>query len=255
VTTASPPVPRPKRVDVLGCPVDAVDMPGALALCDRFIAERGFAQHMAVNAAKVVAMRDDPQLRTITEACQLVTADGQAIVWASRLLRRPLPERVAGIDLMEGLFARSEEAGYRVYILGAAADVLELAVGKIRERHPRIEIVGYRDGYFDREEEPAVAEAIRASGADILFVAMTTPRKEYFLGDHGPSLGVPFVMGVGGAIDVMAGKTQRAPGWMQRTGLEWFFRLAQEPRRLVKRYASTNLRFIGMLAAALVRRA
>jgi N-acetylglucosaminyldiphosphoundecaprenol N-acetyl-beta-D-mannosaminyltransferase len=242
------------RIELLGCPLDVVDMDEALSLCERFIAERGFAQHMAINAAKVVSMLDDPQLRAIVNRCELVTADGQAIVWASRLLRRPLPERVAGIDLMEALFARAEERGYGVYILGARADVLEQAVAKIRTRHPRLRLVGYRDGYFSAEEELAVAETIQRSGADILFVAMSSPRKEYFLGDHGPSLGVPFVMGVGGAIDVMAGKTQRAPAWMQRTGLEWLYRLAQEPRRLLKRYAVTNFRFALLVARALMAR-
>lgn len=244
----------PARIEVLGCPIDVVDMDGAVTLCERFIAERGFAQHMAINVAKIVSMRDDPQLRDAVGRCHLVTADGQAIVWAARLLGRPLPERVAGIDLMEALFARAEEHGHRVYVLGARQDVLETAMKRIRERHPRLEVAGYRNGYFAREEEAEVAAAIRAARPDILFVAMSSPRKEYFLGDHGPALGVPFVMGVGGAIDVTAGKTRRAPLWMQRTGLEWLYRLLQEPRRMFRRYATTNLRFIGLVAAALARR-
>jgi N-acetylglucosaminyldiphosphoundecaprenol N-acetyl-beta-D-mannosaminyltransferase len=239
---------------VLGCPIDAVDMDQALARCEHFVDERGFAQHMAINAAKIVAMRDDPQLREIIARCELVTADGQAIVWASRVLGQPLPTRVAGIDLMEALFARAEQRGHRIFILGAEADVLERAVGEIRARHPRLTIAGYRDGYFSRDQEPEVAEQIRSSGSDILFVAISSPRKEYFLGAHGRSLGVPFVMGVGGAIDVVAGKTRRAPGWMQRSGLEWLFRLAQEPRRLIKRYAVTNARFVGLVARAWARR-
>lgn len=242
------------RTEVLGCPIDVVDMAQALARCDDFIRDRGFAQHMAINAAKVVAMRDDPQLRDVVARCHLVTADGQAIVWAANLLGRPLPERVAGIDLMNALFARAEERGWRPYILGARQEVLETAVERIRERHPRLDLAGYRDGYFSGEDEPAVAEAIRASRADILFVAISSPRKEYFLGEHGPAMEVPFVMGVGGAIDVIAGKTRRAPVWMQRTGLEWLYRLLQEPRRMFKRYATTNLRFIGMVARAALRR-
>ena len=242
------------RTEVLGCPIDVVDMDQALRRCDEFIRARGFAQHMAINAAKIVAMRDDPQLREVIARCHLVTADGQAIVWAAKLLGRPLPERVAGIDLMNALIARAEERGYRIFILGAKQDVLETAVERIRERHPLLELAGYRDGYFSREEEAQVAGQIRDSRADILFVAISSPRKEYFLGDHGPSLGVPFVMGVGGAIDVTAGRTRRAPGWMQKTGLEWLFRLLQEPRRMFKRYATTNLRFIGLVARAAVGR-
>ena len=242
------------RTEVLGCPIDAVDMEQALARCEQAIADRRFAQHMAINAAKIVAMRDDAQLRAVIARCDLVTADGQSIVWASRLLGRPLPERVAGIDLMHALFARAEERGWRPYILGARDEVLATAVARIRERHPRLELAGYRHGYFERSEEAAVAAEIRAADADILFVAMSSPRKEYFLGDHGPGMGVPFVMGVGGAVDVIAGRTRRAPLWMQRTGLEWLFRMLQEPRRMFRRYASTNLRFIGMVVRAAVRR-
>ena len=243
-----------RRIDVLGCPIDVVDMEQALARCDDFISERGFAQHMAINAAKIVAMRDDPQLHGVIARCHLVTADGQAIVWAAKLLGRSLPERVAGIDLMNALLARAEERGYRVFILGAEQDVLETAVGEIRKRHPRLALAGYRNGYFGREEEADVADEIRGARADILFVAMSSPRKEYFLGDHGPTLGVPFVMGVGGAIDVTAGKTRRAPVWMQRTGLEWLYRLLQEPRRMFKRYATTNLRFIALVGRAALAR-
>jgi N-acetylglucosaminyldiphosphoundecaprenol N-acetyl-beta-D-mannosaminyltransferase len=259
LTTASA-GPLGGRTEILGCPIDVVDMEQALAECERFIqardtaGSRGFAQHMAINAAKIVSMRDDPQLRELIAQSELVTADGQAIVWASKVLGDPLPVRVAGIDLMQALLARAEERGWRVYILGAEQSVLETAVARIRDRHPQLEFAGYRNGYFDSSEERQVAEEIRASRPDILFVAISSPRKEYFLGDHGPTLGVPFVMGVGGSIDVIAGKTRRAPVWMQKTGLEWLYRLAQEPRRMFKRYASTNLRFIAIVLRAMAGR-
>src|SRR2546426_6189995 len=129
---------------VLGCALDRVDMGAALERCDELVRNGGFAQHMAVNAAKLVAMRDDPVMREITARCQLVTADGQGVVWASRVLGDPLPERVAGIDLMEALFARAETSGKSVYILGARAEVLERAVAELRRRHPRLRIAGYR---------------------------------------------------------------------------------------------------------------
>jgi N-acetylglucosaminyldiphosphoundecaprenol N-acetyl-beta-D-mannosaminyltransferase len=144
------------------------------------------------------------------------------------------------------LLALAEERGYRVYLLGARADALRTAVEKIRERHPRLVIAGYRDGYFSDEEEPFVAAEIRAAHSDLLFVAMPTPRKEYFIGRWGAELGVAFSMGVGGAIDVIAGVTRRAPRWMQRMGLEWAFRLAQEPRRLMRRYVVTNSEFVAL---------
>jgi N-acetylglucosaminyldiphosphoundecaprenol N-acetyl-beta-D-mannosaminyltransferase len=234
------------RAEVLGCAIDRVDMSEAARRCDRFIRDRAGAQHMAINAAKIVAARHDPELRAVIDRCELITADGQAVVWASKLLGDPLPERVAGIDLMFELLALAEERGYRVFLLGARADTLRTAMEKIRERHPRLVIAGYRDGYFTDEEEPFVAAEIRAARSDLLFVAMPTPRKEYFIGRWGPQLGVAFSMGVGGAIDVVAGVTRRAPRILQRMGLEWAFRLAQEPRRLMRRYLVTNSEFVAL---------
>ena len=241
------------RAKVLGCDIDRVDLARALAFCEDVIQSRGFAQHMAINVAKLVRMRKDAELRWGIERCELVTADGQPVVWASRLLRDPLPSRVAGIDLMNGLLALAAANGYRVYILGARPEVLELAVTRIQVRHPGLSLVGHRDGYYSEEDEPAVAAAIAATEPDILFVAMSSPRKEYFLARHGRTLGVPFVMGVGGAIDVMAGVTRRAPVVMQHTGLEWLFRLAQEPRRLGPRYLCTNTTFMVLLSREVMR--
>jgi N-acetylglucosaminyldiphosphoundecaprenol N-acetyl-beta-D-mannosaminyltransferase len=242
------------RAEVLGCVIDRLDMGEAARRCDAYVRYGSGAQHMAVNAAKIVAMRHDRTLRRLVDECDLVTADGQAVVWASRLLGDPLPTRVAGIDLMLELLALAERRGYSVYFLGARADVLARAIVRLRERHPQLEIAGCRDGYFSEAEEPAVATSIRAARPDLLFVAMSTPRKEYFLGRWGPELDVPFSMGVGGAVDVVAGITKRAPLPLQRLGLEWAFRLLQEPRRLFKRYLVTNLVFIGLTLRQLGRR-
>jgi N-acetylglucosaminyldiphosphoundecaprenol N-acetyl-beta-D-mannosaminyltransferase len=235
------------RARVLDCEIDRVTLSEALARCEQAIVTRQYMQHMAINAAKLVSMRKDHGLAEVIRDCELVTADGQAVVWASRLLGDPLPERVAGIDLMEGLLERSSRNGYRVYIVGAREEVLERAVQRLRERFASLQIVGYRDGYFSADEDASVADEIRSSAPDILLVAISSPRKELFLGSYGPQLGTPFVMGVGGAIDVVSGMTKRAPTIMQRTGLEWLFRLMQEPRRLFPRYASTNLSFIALV--------
>ncbi len=245
---------RALRAEVLGCQIDRLDLGQTLTVCDEVIQSRGFAQHMAINAAKLVAMRDDEKLRESVEGCDLVTADGQAVVWASRLLRDPVPERVAGIDLMTSLLDRAPELGYRIYILGARPEVLEAAVVRIREQHRGISIVGYRDGYYEAADEGAVVASIAKARPDILFVAMSSPRKEYFLARYGKTMSVPFVMGVGGAIDVAAGITRRAPVTMQRWGLEWLFRLAQEPRRLARRYFVTNTRFLLVLSREVYKR-
>ncbi len=176
----------PSRAIVLGCQIDRLSMSQTLARCEELIARRDFAQHVAINAAKLVAMQRDPELRHIVEACELVSADGQSVVWASRLLGDPLPERVAGIDLMFELFALAERRGFRIFILGARADVLEQARTKILARHPRLELVGTCDGYFPEDDEAEVAEEVRSARPDILFVAISSPRKEYWLGRYGP---------------------------------------------------------------------
>lgn len=240
------------RAVVLGCAIDRVDMDMTVAFCEEAVRSRRFVQHVAINAAKLVSLQSDSELRDVVRACELVTADGQAVVWASRLLGDVLPCRVAGIDLMQRLFDSAERKGHSIYILGAKDEVLEEAVRRISASHPRLAIAGYRNGYFDASEEQSVAEEIAGLAPDMLFVAISSPRKEQFLGRNRNTLNTPFVMGVGGAIDVIAGRTRRAPAPMQRAGLEWLYRLGQEPRRLLRRYFHTNLVFIGVLLRALI---
>ena len=232
------------RARVLGCEIDRLDMHEAVERCEHHIEARVPAQHMAVNAAKVVAMQDDTQLLRLVNDCEIVTADGQAVVWASRLLRDPLPSRVTGIDLMQELLALAERKDYGVYLLGARAEILEQAVARTRRRHPKLRIVGHRDGYFSEQHERDVVDTIRRAQPDLLFVAMPSPRKERFIGRWRDDLDVPLCMGVGGSIDVIAGVTRRAPRPLQRLGLEWAYRLAQEPRRLLRRYLVGNWRFV-----------
>lgn len=238
---------------VLGIDVDAMDMEETVARCDRLIQRGSYAQHVCINVAKLMSLRGNDELREIVERCDIVSADGQPIVWAARLLGVPLPSRVAGIDLMHELLSLSARKGYRPYILGAKGEVLDEAVEKLRTAYPGLQLAGWRDGYFSDAEAPAVCEEIRASRADLLFVAMGSPKKEYFLGRFGPTLGVPFVMGVGGAIDVAAGHTRRAPKMWQTLGLEWLYRMVQEPRRLARRYITTNVSFLRLVLREVYR--
>ena len=217
------------------------------------IARRETTQHVAINAAKVVRYQHDEGLRAAVDGCELATADGQAVVWAARVLGRPLPERVAGIDLMDALLDVARSRGYRIFLLGARADVLERAESEICRRHPGVRIVGRHHGYFGREEEPGVVDDVAAATPDILFVALETPAKELFLARNRARLAVPFVMGVGGSFDVLAGERRRAPRWMRRSGLEWLYRLLQDPRRLARRYAVGNTRFVWLVLRDAVR--
>lgn len=233
--------------DLFGLPIAAVRMADVLPMVDAAVAERRPFQIGVVNAAKVVNMRRDPRLRDDVLASDIVLADGMSLVWASRLIGRPLPERVAGIDLMFRLLERSAEKGHRVFCLGATQAVLDAAVANFRALYPALVVAGTQHGYFGVDEEPRVAQMIAASRADIVFIAMTSPRKEQFLAQWSRVLDVPVWHGVGGSFDVASGKVERAPVIWQRLGLEWLYRVKQEPRRLWKRYLVTNTIFITML--------
>jgi len=242
-----------RRAELFGVPITAATLQSALDQVDEAIRARGRLQIGVVNAAKIVNMRRNPELRDDVLSSDVVFADGMAVVWASRILQRPLPERVAGIDLMMGMLARGNGAGYRVYCLGATQAVLDGVLRRIRDEFPGVTIAGSHHGYFQEAEEGAVAADIAAAKPDILFIAMTSPKKERFLSRWSRKLDVPVCHGVGGSFDVVAGLVQRAPERWQRLGLEWLYRVKQEPRRLWKRYFTTNSAFIAMVAGELVR--
>jgi N-acetylglucosaminyldiphosphoundecaprenol N-acetyl-beta-D-mannosaminyltransferase len=241
------------KVELFGCPVDSLNLDQTVRRIEGFIRAREPRRHSAVNAAKIVRMRKDERLRQIVGASDLVSADGQSVVWASRLLEKPLPERVTGIDLMQKLLQLAESRGYRVYLLGATEEVVIKLKEVLRRQHPGLNVVGWRNGYFSSREEEDVVEEINASGPHILFVGMSTPKKEYFLGKYQGKLRVPFCMGVGGSFDVLCGKSRRAPRFLRRVGLEWFYRFLQEPARLWKRYLVTNLLFLLYLSVERLR--
>lgn len=244
---------RNGRVQVLGAPLDPITLGEALARVDEAIATRRPILNASLNAAKLVRMQQDSELREAVAGCEVVTADGKPVVWAARLLGHDVPERVNGTDLMELLLAHGEERGYSVFLLGSRAETLAGACAEIERRHPRLRIAGTQHGYFDRAEEQAVVERIAAARPDLLFVALETPHKELFQARHRDALGVPFTMGVGGSLEVLAGSRRRAPRWAQRAGLEWAFRLGQEPRRLAGRYVVGNSRFVYLVGRELVR--
>ena len=236
-----------KRITICDIPVDVLTMQQTISIIDQAIAEKRSIHHVVVNAAKLVNAWKDEKLRTSIVNCDIINADGQAVVWAARFLKRYLPERVAGIDLMEALVKLSAEKNYRIFFLGAKEEVVKKVVDKYSRLYKTQIIAGYHNGYFRKEEESEVAEHIAGSGADILFVAMTSPKKEIFLNTHKNQINVPFIMGVGGSFDVVAGLVKRAPLWMERSGLEWFYRVLQEPRRMWKRYLTTNSIFIYLI--------
>jgi len=229
-------------------------MAETLARIEEFVSNATPHQHVVVNADKVVKAHFDPELRSIVNACDLINADGMPIVWASWVLGRPLKERVTGVDLFERLVERCAEKRWGIYLLGAKPAVVQRVADVLRERHPQLRIVGYRDGYWTASEEAAVAAEVAAAGPEVLFVAISSPMKERFLGRYQPEMKVPFAMGVGGTFDVVAGQTKRAPSWMRRFGFEWFYRFLQEPRRMFRRYFIDDMYFFWLLAVEFVRR-
>lgn len=242
------------RTVLMGCPVDILTMAETVELARRSMLERKRVQHVALNVAKLVNLQSDPILAADVAGSDIVGIDGMGVVLAARLLGTPVPERVAGIDLFMNILSICEKEGFRPFLLGATEEVLGAAVRELEKTYPSVAIAGIRNGYFNREQEPEVVSQIAQSGADCLFIGMPTPRKERFLSAHRDSLGVPFIMGVGGSFDVVAGHVSRAPALLQTFGLEWLFRVYQEPRRMWWRYTRTNSLFAGMLAKAIMKR-
>lgn len=223
-------------------------MKETLGLVSKTISENKQLHHVVVNAGKIVAMQKDAALRKSVNESDIINADGQAVVWAAKMLGKPLKERVAGIDLMENLVELAHQQNHKIFLLGAKEEVVQKVSEIYQEKYNLNIIAGYRNGYFTPEDEPQIAQQIASSGAHMLFVAITSPIKENFLYNHRALLkDVPFVMGVGGSFDVVSGLTKRAPVWMQNAGLEWFYRFLQEPKRMWKRYLVGNSTFIWMV--------
>ncbi len=222
----------PESVRLLGVRLTPVAMEEALDRARRFIADG--SPHMIVtsDALGVIAAQDDEDLRRIMDEADMVTPDGQGVVLAARLLDVPIRERVSGVDMVRRLCEVAAAEGRSVFLLGAAQGVAEEAAGKLREAVPGLQVAGTHHGYFSPEEEVGIVEQIRAARPAVLFVAFGIPKQEKWIRAHLTELGVPVCIGVGGSLDVISGRLKRAPLWVRRCGLEWLFRVLQEPRRL-----------------------
>jgi N-acetylglucosaminyldiphosphoundecaprenol N-acetyl-beta-D-mannosaminyltransferase len=243
------------RIEMMGCLIDNLSMQETLQKIEGFVRSGRPHQHVAVNVDKLRKASKDPELRRIINACALINVDGMPVVWASHLLGKPLKERVTGIDLFDCLVARATEQGWRVFFLGAREEILQALKRLYQEKFPGLQIAGCRNGYWRPEEEADVVKLIGASRPDLLFVAISSPQKELFLGKYQAEMKVPFAMGVGGSFDIAVGMVRRAPRWMRQCGLEWFFRFLQEPRRMFKRYFIEDASFLWLLLKELVARA
>jgi N-acetylglucosaminyldiphosphoundecaprenol N-acetyl-beta-D-mannosaminyltransferase len=226
-----------KRIQILKVPIDVVTMEEALKRVIEYIEDRKTHVVVTANAEMVMQAQEDAELMEILQKADLVLADGAGVVWAARHKGSPVPERVAGADLVARLLQTAPAKGYRIFFLGAAPGVAALAAEIIHAAYPGVTICGVRDGYFTSDTEQEVINEICAARPDVLLVGLGVPRQEKWIWRHKEQLKVPVCIGVGGVIDVMAGVVQRAPVWMQKAGLEWSFRLIKQPYRIVRMMA------------------
>lgn len=250
-----PPPTQSGSCELLGLSFDVVSLDAAAAKCLEFCrAPRASHLVITANASHLCMMRRDPELAAACGAAHLVLADGMSVVWALRAAGHPVPERVTGVDLMARLLSVAGAHKLRVYFLGAKPEVVAALARQSRALHPGLQIAGFRDGYFGPDEHQNIAEEVRASGAHMLFVGMPTPFKETWCERYSQHLDVPVIMGVGGSFDVLAGYVRRAPRWMQGMGLEWLWRLLMEPRKLWRRYLTTNSQFVWLAGREILAR-
>lgn len=244
-----------RRVDLLGCPVDLLSPRELLADIEKVLRNNQHMRLEGLNVAKLVDARQEPDLMQALRQAERVHIDGAGIYLGLKWLRPSPPARRAGIDLLGDLCALAVRLEAPIYLLGAKPDAVHGTARRLTAQYPGLRIAGIRDGYFKSEEEPAIVEAIRTSGAKLLFIGISSPKKEIFLHQHWPQLGVNLGMGVGGSFDVLSGQLPRAPRWMQRFGMEWCFRMLIEPRRLAWRYLRTNSIYAWLLLSAKVKTA
>ena len=218
------------KLDILGLAFDNVTMADAIAVAQEKL-QKGEKFYCATPNAEIgyKAIKDE-SFRNLLNGAGLLLPDGAGVVLASKILGTPLKEKVAGVDFADHLMTLMEQEGYKLYLLGSKPGVAELAGEKMLQKHPGLTICGMADGYF--EDESAVVEKISASGADILFVCLGAPKQEQFMKRHLRDLNVKMMIGLGGTLDAFAGTVKRAPQWMIRCNLEWFYRLLKEPKRL-----------------------
>ena len=224
-------------VAILNIPVAAITMRQAVATVEEFIADNTPHLIATANAEMVMMAQEDKELASILQNANLVVPDGAGVVWASRYLGHPVPERVTGYDLSQHILEQASRKGWRIYFFGAAPGVAAEARTAALRHYPGVNIIGVRDGFFSIDEESTIIEEIRKAAPQIIFVALGVPKQEKWLARHLHNLNIPVAIGVGGTFDVMAGKMERAPKWMQQSGLEWLYRLIKQPQRFIRMLA------------------
>ena len=233
-----------ERIQILGITIDPLTMKETVDAVEQYVLKKHPLHLMGVNADKINQCHEDEKIKKIVNESGIINADGASVVLASKFLGAPVPERVAGIDLMQNLLELSNKKGYSVYFFGAKEEILQDMLKAFKQRYPDLDVVGYRNGYFSPEDEEKIQEDIKDRKPDFVFVGITSPKKEYIIQSFMDNGINAVFMGVGGSFDVLSGHIKRAPLWMQKLNLEWLFRVANEPKRLFNRYFVGNISFI-----------
>jgi N-acetylglucosaminyldiphosphoundecaprenol N-acetyl-beta-D-mannosaminyltransferase len=242
-----------RRTVLMGCPVDLLTSAALLGeLTQAIDKQSGPKVIQFINGNKIAQVRQDRDMERIMWKADYVLADGQPLLPMGRLLGIRLPERIDGIGLMGKLLKLADERRYSVFFLGAKQSVLDSCIARIKRQYPNLRIAGSRNGYFSEKETPGIVAQINATRPDILFLGMGSPMKERFADRYAAELGATVIQGVGGSFDVMADLVKRAPVWIQRIGMEWLYRVMQEPRRMFWRYTTTNAQCLWAFACAFV---
>lgn len=233
-----------QRITILNTKIDVINVQQTINLVEEYVKTKTPLHLMGVNADKINEVNQNARMKQIVNSCGIINADGASVILASKYLKKPLPERVAGVDLMQSLVALSENKGYSVYLLGARQEVVEKTAEVLTKKHPNLRLVGYHNGYFKEADWSSISFEIKNKNPDFVFVGITSPIKEYLIEYLQENGHLSVFMGVGGSFDVISGNIPRAPIWMQKSNLEWLFRVFQEPKRLFKRYFIGNWLFV-----------
>ena len=246
-----------KTVNILGTGFSRVNMENVLKVIEEYIGKNEKVQVCVANAYSLVLMQEDEEFKNITNSARLVVSDGKPVIWISRLYGEPIPERVAGPDLVYEFSKISAKKGYRLFFLGSNPVTLGKMVQNLKKIFPSLRVAGvysppFKKQFSEREDEKMMALINRVK-PDVLFVGLGAPKQERWIWEHKEKLRVPVSIGIGAAFDFIAGTVKRAPKWMQKYGLEWFFRLFQEPGRLWKRYLIGNPIFIWLVVKEFIK--
>jgi len=234
-----------KVIDSFGVKINSLSINDFIELIEQnIIARTAIIQQTSVNAYTIVSVQHDLALREAINKSTLVNIDGMSVVWALKFLGCKHVEKASCPDIFERLIKLAAEKGYRPFFLGTTPEILDTAIRNLKNEYPALEMAGSHHGYFNEEDAEEIAKLIKESKADMLFLGISSPKKELFSDRYSAYMQVPYIFGVGGVFDILANVTKRAPRWMQNSGLEWLYRFMQEPRRMWRRYLIGNIQFV-----------